>query len=70
MNGDLMPSGGHHRKADPKYAKKIREGGKKAQKIAKETVALHLQEDVPQAEEELLRELENLNNDHYKNSKK
>ena len=62
MNGDLMPIGGHKRKADPAYAKAIREGGKKAQKIAKETTKKHLEEDVPKAEEQLLEELEKVEN--------
>ena len=70
MNGDQMPAGGHRRKADPAYVQKIKEGGRKAQRIAKETHALHQQEDVPLAEEELLKDLENLNNDHLKHSKK
>jgi len=65
-----MPVGGHRRKADPAYAKKIREGGIRAQKIAVETHALHEQEDVPLAEEELLKALEGLNNHHLKNTKK
>lgn len=70
MNGDLMPAGGHHRKADPKYAKALREGGKKAQKIAKETTAKHQAEEVPQAEEQLLQDLEGLENGHLKEVKK
>lgn len=70
MSEDIMPAGGHRRKADPAYAKKIREGGKKAQQIAKDTHALHEKEDVPLAEEELLKDLANFNNNHLKNSKK
>lgn len=65
-----MPRGGHHRKADPAYAKKIREGGRIAQQIALETHALHEREDVPLAEEELLKDLANFNNNHLKKSKK
>jgi hypothetical protein len=62
MNGDLMPMSGHRRKADPKHAQKIKEGGKKAQKIAKETTAKHQAEEVPKAEEELLKDLEQVEN--------
>ena len=56
--GDYMPTGGHKRKYDPKHAQAIKEGGEKAQKIARETEAQHLQEDVPKAEENLLQDLE------------
>lgn len=62
MNGDHMPVGGHRRKADPIQAQKIREGGKRAQKIAKETTEKHQKEEVPKAEEILLQELNNLKN--------
>lgn len=70
MNGDLMPIGGHKHKADPAYAKAIREGGKKARKIAKETTEKHLKEDVPKAEEQLLQELENIENQNLKKVQK
>lgn len=70
MSEDIMPSGGHRRKADPAYAQKIRQGGKKAQQIAKDTHAKHLEEDVPLAEKQLLEDLENFNNNHLKHSKK
>jgi len=60
MNGDLMPIGGHRRKYDPKHAKKIREGGKKAQQIAKASAKEHESAEVPKAEEELLEALENI----------
>jgi len=58
--GDYMPSGGHKRKYDPKHAAAIKKGGKKAQKIHKESHAKHQAIEVPQAEEELLAELEEL----------
>ena len=70
MNGDLMPTGGHHRKADPKHAKAIKEGGKIAQKIAKESTAIHQAEDVPKAEELLLEGLEGLEDSHLESAKK
>lgn len=70
MNGDHMPSGGHHRKADPKHAKKIKEGGEIARKIARETIAKHQQEEVPMAEEKLLQELESIENNHLKSATK
>ncbi|MFH0837770.1 MAG: hypothetical protein V1880_00705 [Patescibacteria group bacterium] len=68
--GDYMPTGGHRRKADPKHARKIKEGGRKAQKIAKETTSKHLQEEVPLAEEELLKALEEVKNSNIKSAKK
>jgi len=61
--GDYMPIGGYKRKYDPVYAKKIKEGGIRAQKIYKETVAKHLAEDVPQAEKDLLSDLEKIENE-------
>ena len=70
MNGDLMPIGGHKRKFDPKYARQIKKGGKKEQKIAEETTEKHLKEDVPQAEKELLQNLENIKNSNIKSAKK
>ena len=70
MNGDLMPSGGHRRKADPAYAKKIIAGGRLAREIEKKTRDDHARKDVPLAEVELQKDLESLNNDHLKHSKK
>lgn len=70
MNGDHMPVGGHRRKSDPKHAQKIKEGGKIAQKIAKETTELHQKEDIPKAEAELLQELEGVENSHLESAKK
>ena len=60
--GDFMPAGRHRRKHDPKHAKKIREGGKKADAIRKKTNHLHREIEVPAAEEELLKDLSELNN--------
>jgi len=68
--GDYMPTGGHKRKYDPKHAQAIKEGGKKAQKIAKETEAQHLKEDVPKAEENLLQDLEKVENSHLESATK
>jgi hypothetical protein len=59
--GDYMPSGGHSRSYDPKHAAKIKEGGKKAQKIREMGNEHQKKVDVPKAEEELLKDLENLN---------
>lgn len=59
--GDHMPIGGHRRKYDPKHAQKIKEGGKKAEKIRKKSNHHHKEVEVPQAEEELLKDLEQLN---------
>ena len=58
--GDLMPIGGHRRKYDPKHAQKIKEGGKKAEKIRKKSNRHHKAVEVPKAEEELLEDLEKL----------
>jgi len=60
--GDLMPIGGHKRKRDPKRAKKIREGGKKADAIRKKTDEHHEKVEVPIAEEKLLEDLEQIPN--------
>jgi hypothetical protein len=60
MNGDHLPISGHKRKYDPAHAKKIKEGGKRAQKIHKETTEKHQKEDVPKAEEELQKDLESI----------
>jgi len=70
MNGDHMPIGGHRRKADPKHAQAIKEGGKIAQKIQKETVEKHLKEDVPKAEELLLEGLEEVESPDINKAKK
>ncbi|MBN2087006.1 hypothetical protein JW758_01530 [Candidatus Peregrinibacteria bacterium] len=58
--GDFMPIGGHRRKYDPAYAKKIKEGGKKAEKIREKATRHHKTIDVPKAEEDLLKDLEEL----------
>ena len=55
-----MPRGGHRRRYDPKHAKKIKEGGKLADKIRKQSNRHHKEEEIPQAEEELLKDLENI----------
>lgn len=68
--GDFIPIGGHRRKYDPAMAKKIKEGGKMAQKIRQESVAKHKAEEIPLAEEELMKELETLENDPLKKAKK
>jgi hypothetical protein len=58
--GDLMPIGRHRKKRDPKYAQKIREGGKKADRIRKKSNEHHKKVEVPIAEEQLLKDLKNL----------
>ena len=58
--GDFVPQGGHRRRYDPKRAAAIKKGGKRAQQIAKDTRAQHQAIEVPQAEEELLKELEKI----------
>ena len=68
--GDFMPIGGHRRKVDPAHAKKIREGGKIADKIRKESVAKHKTEDIPKAEADLLAALEDMENGQIKKAKK
>lgn len=60
--GDFMPTGSHSRKADPKRAKAIKEGGKRADRIRLESEALHKAEEVPVAEDTLLKDLSSLNN--------
>ena len=68
--GDHMPSGGGKRKYDPVHAKKIKEGGIRAQQIHKDSVAKHQAEDVPKAEENLLAELEEIENPNLDQVKK
>ena len=58
--GDFMPIGGHRRKHDPKHAKAIKEGGKKADAIRKKTDLHHKVIEEPIADEQLLKDLENL----------
>lgn len=58
--GDFMPVGRHRRRYDPDYAKKLREGGKKAAEIRKKASRHHGAIEVPKAEEQLLKDLEAL----------
>ncbi len=61
--GDFQPRGSHRKKAiDPKKLKAMREQWKRAPKIREEAIAHHQEEEVPKAEEELLKDLEQLNN--------
>lgn len=57
--GDYLPPA-RGRRYDPKHAAAIKQGGKKAQKIHDESHTHHQSIEVPQAEEELLKDLENL----------
>lgn len=59
--GDYMPIGGHRKKYDPKHAKKIKEGGRKAQKIAAKSHKHHHEVEVPVAEAQLKKDLAELN---------
>lgn len=58
--GDYLPTGGHRRRYDPAHAAAIKKGGKIAQQIAKKTRAEHQENEVPQAEDELIKALEEL----------
>ena len=58
--GDFIPTGGHRRKYDPKHAQKIKEGGKRADIIHKKAMEEHKKVDVPAAEDELLKDLEDI----------
>lgn len=61
--GDLMPAGRRRKKRiDPKKLQKIKEGWKKAEKIRQETMAHHEEHEVPKAEEELLKDLKEIEN--------
>lgn len=60
--GDFMPQGYRRKKADPKRAAKIKEGGKKADEIRKKAMTHHHEHDVPKAEEDLLKDLESIPN--------
>jgi hypothetical protein len=61
--GDYIPTGGHQRKFDPAHAKRVKEGGKKADAIRQKATEHHEKVDVPTAEEELLKDLEEIPND-------
>ena len=60
--GDLMPIGRHSRKADPRYAKKIREGAKRADVMRAHREQHHEAAEVPVAETQLEEDLKRLNN--------
>ena len=61
--GDLMPAGRRRKKAiDPKKLKKIREGWEKADKIREKAHVHHEEHEVPVAEEELQKDLEEIEN--------
>ncbi|MBN1258790.1 hypothetical protein JXA05_03470 [Candidatus Peregrinibacteria bacterium] len=64
--GDYMPTGHHRRRYDPKAAKRIREGGKKADAIRQLSVKQHQEHEVPAAEEELQKALEAMENNNNK----
>ncbi|MBU1017635.1 hypothetical protein KKA33_01250 [Patescibacteria group bacterium] len=59
--GDFAPRGGHRKKAiNPKKLKAMKEQWKKAPKIREKAKAQHEKEEVPKAEEELLKDLSNI----------
>lgn len=59
--GDFQPRGSHRKKAiDPKKLKAMKEQWKKAPKIREEAIQHHKEEEVPKAEEELLKDLKNI----------
>ncbi len=58
--GDLMPTGHHRRKADPRYAKKIREGAKRADVMRAYREQHHETAEVPVAETQLEKDLKKL----------
>lgn len=58
--GDHMPGGGHRKRIDPKKIQKIKEGGKKAEAIREKANAQHKAEEIPKAEEELMKDLEQI----------
>lgn len=55
-------SGGGTKRYDPKYAKKIKEGGKKADQIRKLAKEHHEKLEVPSAEAQLEEALKKINN--------
>ena len=59
--GDFMPTGGgHQHKADPKRAKKIKEGGKRADVIRQKANEHHEAKEIPYAENQLMKDLEKI----------
>jgi len=66
--GDYIPPA-RKRRYDPKHAAAIKQGGKKAQKILKNSSHEHLAVEVPAAEEELLKDLETLDENSNKNNR-
>jgi len=61
-DGDLIPTGYHSRKTDPAYAKKIREGGKRADAMRAHREQHHATLEVPVAETQLNEDLKKLGN--------
>ncbi|MFH1012699.1 MAG: hypothetical protein V1760_03035 [Candidatus Peregrinibacteria bacterium] len=55
-----MPAGRHHGSPDPRHAQKVKEGGKKADALRKKRERHHKELEVPIAEKELLKDLEQL----------
>lgn len=56
--GDLLPQGSHRKNPDPKRIQKIKEGGKRADQIHKQADAHHKAAEVPVAEQQLMKDLE------------
>ena len=60
--GDMMPSGSYRRHYDPKYAAKVKQGGKKADEIRKLAEEHHEKLEAPRAEDELQKALQKIEN--------
>jgi len=61
--GDLMPIGRYKKKPDPKLVQKIKEGGKRADKIRERAIAQHKSIEEPAAEAQLLKDLKDITPD-------
>lgn len=58
--GDFMPGGRHRKRYDPRHARKIKAGGKRAQQIAALSKKHHQEVEVPVAEAQLEKDLAGL----------
>ncbi len=64
--GDYTPAGHHHKKYDPDAVKRLKEGGKKADEIRQLAMKHHQEHDVPTAEQQLLKDLEDVEDNNKK----
>jgi len=60
--GDYAPAGHHHKRYDPNAVRRLKEGGKKADAIHHLAMKHHEEHDVPAAEAELQKALEEMEN--------